>query len=165
MQNPLTRLLRGTFVDDRLYWQEKLYGATANAGQSRIETQRMLANQGLRHSECWPIKDRDTANADQSRIETRWMLANRRSRQLTNLRRHLEYFKGAFFLHRAFSPPRTERSRPTSDPPRNGVKRPRLIGLGHSLERPTVCLPETKWVRSTSDIRLINQSNGLPQIT
>jgi len=30
--------------------------------------------------------------------------------------------------------------------PRNGVKRPRPIDLGRSLGRPTVCLPETKWV-------------------
>ena len=42
------------------------------------------------------------------------------------------------------------------------VQRPKMEwkGLGH----PSICLPETKWVRSASDVRLINQSNCLPQL-
>jgi len=50
-------------------------------------------------------------------------------------------------------------------PPINGVKRPRLISPGCSLGCSTVCPPETKWVRSASEVQLINQSKGLPRIT
>jgi len=41
-------------------------------------------------------------------------------------------------------------ARRTSDSP-EWIKRPRPIGLGRSLGRPTVCLPET----NESDVRLI----------
>ena len=44
--------------------------------------------------------------------------------------------------------------------PRYGVKKPRLLGLGRTI-RESACLPETKWVRSASDI---NQSNCFPWI-
>ena len=49
--------------------------------------------------------------------------------------------------------------------PQNGVKQPRSISLRCSLGCPSICLPETKWVRSALDVRLINQSNCLPWIT
>jgi len=50
-------------------------------------------------------------------------------------------------------------------PPKNEVKRPCPIGLGHSLGHLIVCLSETRRVRSASDVHLINQSHGLPWIT
>ena len=62
--------------------------------------------------------------------------------------------KAAFALHQASDRPQTGRSTWTSDPP---------IVPRCSLGHPTVCLPETKWVRSASGVWL-NQSSGLPHI-
>jgi len=54
--------------------------------------------------------------------------------------------KGVFSLHWTSGPPRTGRSRLMSDPPEmewRGLFRSTSDAFG----RPTVCLPETKWVR------------------
>ena len=57
---------------------------------------------------------------------------------------------GAFSFYRTSGSASDRMLETDVQPPRNGVQRPHLIGLGRSLGRPTVCLQEAKYPTSNS---------------